>query len=383
MIIEIRNAGFQNKGAELMLLAIVARMRGAYPDATLAMVPSSPDGSQPFRKLTALGLHPKASLSRLGLEWSGAAALIPARLRQRYGLVLDREVDVVLDAAGFAYSDQWGAASSLELAQAARRWRRRGARLVLMPQAFGPFENREIRSAIRSAVDCADLVMPRDATSYRYLTGVTGEQDHIRQYPDFTNLLEGVVPDDFDSSRFGVALVPNYRMIDKTGDSSGARYVDFMNACAKRLLERDAQPFVLVHEGKDDERLAQQISAASGNIPIVREKDPLRIKGVLGASRAVVASRFHALVSALSQGVPAVATGWSHKYTELFDDYGFPEGVMSVTDSVDKIVAMMDRLVDADSSEEITARLLPHSARLNALSKDMWSAVQSVIDERR
>ena len=32
MIIEVRKAGFHNKGAELMLLAIVARLRAAYPE---------------------------------------------------------------------------------------------------------------------------------------------------------------------------------------------------------------------------------------------------------------------------------------------------------------------------------------------------------------
>ena len=237
MIIEIRKAGFQNKGAALMLLAIVERLRAAYPDATLTMVPSAPGGPQPFAKMTALGLCPKASLSRGGIELGNLAALIPARLRRRYGLVLDREVDVVIDAAGFAYSDQWGIESSRELSHAARRWRRRRTRLILMPQAFGPFTDPAIQKAVRSAVDNADLVMPRDSISYRYLTEVTGERDYIRQYPDFTNLIAGVVPDDFDRDTYGVALVPNVRMIDKTGEASGSRYPEFMTMCAKRLLE--------------------------------------------------------------------------------------------------------------------------------------------------
>ena len=118
-------------------------------------------------------------------------------------------------------------------------------------------------------------------------------------------------------------------------------------------------------------------------IPILKEDDPLELKGILGASRAVVASRFHALVSALSQGVPAVATGWSHKYTELFEDYGFPEGLLSIDDDAARVDAMLDRLVDADASRTISMRLLEHSERLKARSEDMWSGVQSVIDGRR
>jgi len=383
MIIEVRKAGFNNKGAELMLLAIVARLRAAYPEATLTMVPSAPNGSEPFAKLTALGFYPKASLNRRGIEFGDAAGLIPARLRRRYGLVLDREVDVVLDAAGFAYSDQWGIESALELSRATRRWRRHGAKVLFMPQAFGPYANPAIRTAILCAVDNADLVMPRDSTSYRYLTEVTGQREYIRQYPDFTNLIEGIVPDGFETEELGVAIVPNFRMIDKADEASSGRYLPFMTGCARRLIELGARPYVLVHEGVDDERLAVQISEASGGIPIVKEDDPLKIKGILGLSYAVVASRYHALVSALSQGVPAVATGWSHKYTELFEDYGLPEGVLPIDDEAGRIDAMMDRLVDAEANKEITAQLLQSSARLKSLSEEMWATVQSVIDGRR
>jgi colanic acid/amylovoran biosynthesis protein len=348
MIIEVRKAGFQNKGAHLMLLAIVARLRRMWPDATLVMVPSAPGGSAPFADVARLGFGLKSSLQRRGVELGDLAGLMPARLRHRYGLYVDREVDVVLDAAGFAYSDQWGVQPALELARATRRWRRRGTKVILMPQAFGPFENRDIRSAMRSAVENADLVMPRDATSYRHLTEVTGERDYIRQYPDFTNLLEGVVPNDYDSGKFGVALVPNYRMIDKTRDVSENSYVAFMKTCVRRLQELDARPFMLIHEGEDDERLAQEIS--SDAIPVVKEEDPLRLKGILGASRAVVASRFHALVSALSQGVPTVATGWSHKYTELFSD---------------------------------SAQLIQKSHGQKVLAEKMWSEVDAVIKGSR
>ena len=383
MIIEVRKAGFHNKGAELMLLAIVARLRAAYPEATLTMVPSAPIGSEPFAELTALGFCPKAALNRRGIEFGDAAALIPARLRRRYGLVLDREVDVVIDAAGFAYSDQWGIESTLELSRATRRWRRHGTKVILMPQAFGPYADDAIRKAILCAVDNADLVMPRDATSYRYLTEVTGQREYIRQYPDFTNLIEGVRPDGFEMEDLAVAIVPNCRMIDKTDEASSDRYLPFMTGCARRLLELRARPYLLVHEGVDDERLTEQISEASGGIPILKEDDPLKIKGILGSSYAVVASRYHALVSALSQGVPAVATGWSHKYTELFEDYGFPEGVLSIDDEAGRIDAMMNRLIDADANKEISAQLLQSSARLKTLSEAMWATVQSVIDGRR
>ncbi|WP_019020977.1 polysaccharide pyruvyl transferase family protein [Thioalkalivibrio sp. ALE23] len=380
MIIEIRKAGFVNKGAELMLYAILERLRAAYPDAIFTMAPTRAGAPRPFRKVVDAGMYPKASAYYKGVEWGLIAGLAPRRLREMYGVILDRDVDVVIDAAGFLYTDQWGARSSRELAQASKRWRKQGTKVVLMPQAFGPFTSKGIRAAIRHVVDNADLVMPRDDTSYKFLTDVTGESLNIQKYPDFTNLIEGIVPDYFDPAQHGVCLVPNYRMVDKTDDVQGAAYLPFLVRCAQRLVEHGAQPFVLVHEGANDLWLAEQISKASGGIPILTEDDPLKIKGILGASQATVGSRFHGLVSALSQGVPSLATGWSHKYAELFTDYGFPEGLISVEDPEDQVAKKIDRLVDPKEKEAIRAQLLENSNRLKALSESMWDRVISVLN---
>jgi len=126
MFIEIRKAGFINKGAELMLHAALQKLKARYPEATFVMAPTSKRAEHPFHNLVQLGFYPKASLWRYGIQWGNLANLAPRQLREMYGVVLDREVDVVIDAAGFAYSDQWGDAPTSELAQSAKRWRKNG-----------------------------------------------------------------------------------------------------------------------------------------------------------------------------------------------------------------------------------------------------------------
>ncbi|WP_019590429.1 MULTISPECIES: polysaccharide pyruvyl transferase family protein [unclassified Thioalkalivibrio] len=383
MIIEIRKAGFVNKGAELMLRAIMERVQAAYPEALLTMAPTHSGSSMPFRKVVDHGFYPKASLYRYGFQLGDLAGLAPRKLREMYGVVLDRDVDVVIDAAGFSYSDQWGDRSARELAHSAARWRKQGTKVILMPQAFGPYTGKRIRKAIRRAVDNIDLVMPREQTSYDYLTDVTGERGNIRQYPDFTNLVNGVVPEYFDRNQHGVCLVPNYRMVDKTDGSRSSAYLPFMVRCAQQLKDKGAKPFILVHEGANDRWLADQISEGAGGLPVLVEDDPLKIKGILGASFATIGSRFHGLVSALSQGVPSIATGWSHKYQELFRDYGFPDGVVSVDDANHELAEKIDRLVDERSNRELSESLKVESARLKSRSEEMWGEVFSVIDRIR
>lgn len=379
MIIELRKAGFSNKGAQLMLYAIHERLKSAYPEAIFTMSPSPANRSQPFRKIVDAGFYPKASLYWGGVQWGAMASSLPRKLREMYGLVLDRELDAVIDAAGFSYGDQWGLQPTRELAESVYRWKRQGTKVILMPQAFGPFTGKRIRRYIERAVCDADLVMPRDRTSYQFLTEVVGERTNIRQYPDFTNLIQGSMPPAFDPDHHRVCLVPNYRMLDQTSEAVRSSYLPFLIGCAQYLREKGANPFILVHESENDRYLAQQISDFAGGLPILEVDNPLELKGIIGASHALVGSRFHSLVSALSQGVPALGTGWSHKYTELFLDYGLPEGLIPVEAPRSVLRDMIDRIVDQQSNLELRQGLVDRSRSLEERSERMWEDVLEVL----
>lgn len=380
MIIEIRGVGYINKGAELMLHAIVDKIKARYPEALLVMAPSHSQASQPFHKFAPMGFFPKAWLWRYGIQLGDLAAILPRKLREMYGVVLDRDIDVVLDASGFGYSDQWGVGQCKELARASRRWKKRGTKVILLPQAFGPFTSVKIRDEVAKWVENSDLIFARERDSYNYLTDVVGEQEKIKLCPDFTNLLQGTLPDGYHRDDKRVALVPNYRMVDKTAESESKAYLPFLISAAKYLVQKGAKPFVLVHEGKNDHMLAQEISDAVGGIPIVKETDPLHIKGILGACDATIGSRFHGLVSALSQGVPSLATGWSHKYVRLFEDYNFKEGLVSVLDDEKVLHEKIDLLLNPVSAIPLKENLKKRSDDLKDMSLNMWSQVFQEID---
>src|SRR5690554_1380528 len=195
MIIEIRQAGFVNKGAELMLHAVVQKVRERYPEAKLTMAPIYGGADDTFDKMRKLDLYPKAWVWRKGIDLGDFAQFIPARLLKAYGLVTTKEIDVVIDAAGFSYSDQWGATSSRELSASSKKWKKNGTKLVMLPQALGPYENANIKKYVKSWAENADLIFPREKDSYRYLTQLVGEQEKIKLYPDFTNLIKGTLPD--------------------------------------------------------------------------------------------------------------------------------------------------------------------------------------------
>jgi colanic acid/amylovoran biosynthesis protein len=380
MYIEIRKAEFVNKGAELMLRAAVEQVRGRYPDARLVMAPGHEKSAAPYSKRASLGFYQKAWLWRSGVQLGDLAALAPRRLRQAYGIVLDREVDAVLDAAGFLYSDQQGAKYNDELVRASRRWKRHGTKVILLPQAFGPYRSAQSKEAVRRFVANADLIYAREADSYAHLVEAAGATDKIRICPDFTNLATGFVPASFRAETLQIAIVPNCRMLDKVSAQARAQYEPFLEKIARSLQRRGERPFFLVHESKNDRAIAEKVAAAAGSVPIIEESDPLAIKGILGACKATVGSRFHGLVSALSQGVPSLAAGWSHKYRMLFKDYEFEQGMLDVAASEEQLEQALDVVTQAGSRERIAASLLQRSALLKQQTRAMWGEVFACIE---
>ncbi len=375
MIVEIRGVGFRNKGAELMLHA-VAEQAARWPGVALAVNPSA--GS--YRERAAVGLLQKLAPGRLGPLAGAAGRVLPRAVRAAYGIVAEGEIGAVLDASGFAYSDQWGPAASERLASQARRWRRQGKRTVLLPQAFGPFRDPRTRDAFRRALDEVDLVFARDDSSAAHLAELGAGRARVAQSPDFTVAVKGRIPEGFDPAPGRVAIIPNYRMIDKGRAGSGPAYRALLAGTAAHLLARGYRPFLLVHDSGSDRELADEVRAdAGGGVEVLHEPDPRALKGILGSCHAVVASRFHALVGALTQGVPSLATGWSHKYEELFAEFGCPEALCDVAAPLPETLLRLDALLEGPGRERVVEGLLRTRADYARRTAEMWREVGALL----
>lgn len=380
MIVEIKGGGFVNKGAELMLHAILDRVSSAVSDVKFTIVPNLT--SRPHEKLSALEIYPKLWLQRYRIQWGYLGNWLPRKLLRVYGLVVDSEVDVVLDASGFAYGDQWGPSATIAMGKAIRRWKRQGTKVIFLPQAFGPFSSPQIRKAFRVVATHTDKIYARDPASYRHIVDLVGQLPHLKQAPDFTVLIEGRVPSSFDSASHEVAIIPNWRMVDKTSGSVAEHYIPLLVTCLRYFVEAGYKPFFLIHGGKEDEELAQEaVQQFRYDVPIVAEDDPLNIKGIIGVCKAVVSSRYHGLINALSQGVPAVGTGWSHKYQALFDDYGCPDLLLSPDSTDEQTKSILTSFIR--DREEIGKRLAQHATQHKQLTVEMWKDVLKIMPLRR
>jgi polysaccharide pyruvyl transferase WcaK-like protein len=372
--IEIFGTGTHNRGAELMALAIAQRVRQRFPSARIVVPPQLWEFQSRTRNGFFLNWDYVGKLAKTrGLLTKAASRSFP----NVCGMIPPNEVDVVLDASGFAFSDQWGPETARTLLRKMRRPERRSQKLVFMPQAFGPFRNPEVAETCKRLLNRAELVFARDPKSLDEVRDL-GVQSEVILSPDFTVGLPatvsslGKLPENYS------AIVPNRRMMDKTSDQES--YLSFIKTSADKLRDAGLNPVFVLHDAKEDAKVVRKLPEAYQQLPIFEHSDPLILKHVLGQARCVVGSRFHALVSALSQGVPCIGAGWSHKYPELFKLFGCSDMLVQDLSDHPLISSLVAVIANPSSSAELSNRISRHAAQVKSDNDHMWNRVLDVIE---
>jgi polysaccharide pyruvyl transferase WcaK-like protein len=383
MIIEIKGAQFANQGAHLMLRAVLERLTARRPDAGIALAPgpNSPYGAR--ARLQALQKLPlrkgPIDLTAAGYHWPEGFNLALAR----YGVVTEARVDAVLDISGFAYGDRWGGRALKTVGAELTRFGRHGKPYLFLPQAFGPFSPSPASRQFGRALRHAALICARDDQSLAHLSGLgAGGGEALLRCPDLTL---GVPGESAAAARWGIdascaLLIPNVRMLDPGPARPGwqARYLPLLEALAAECRRRGLAVKVVNHAGQDDAPLCATLAQASGGIEVIDERDPLALKGLIGAAGVVISSRYHGCVNALSQGVPCLGTSWSHKYGALFEEFGVGSRLLTDPDEPQAMRRLTDLL---DQGRVEPAGTAERRVQLVAQVEALWERVFDLLPD--
>jgi len=331
----------------------------------------------PFKMRSRLGLRQTLwfpDYSRL----SGLVGYpILKRYRQTLGLTLPREIDWVFDLSGFCYTDRWGAENAVNMRRYLNRQRGYDTKYVILPQAFGPFEESKLAEAFTDVANEATLLFARDDQSRKYLEDLRIETP-IFKAPDLTTIAPSDAPTWCEEESPYVCVVPNSRMIEEKGGGDKGSYVDFLSQVCERLDQEGAKVLFLLFEARDRRLLGPVCEVLGREVRYLEEEDPVRLRGIIGQAQAVVASRYHALVSALSQGVFALGTSWSHKYEGLFKDYGCADLIISDISNEKDVQEHIDVLVDSSARDEYTNQISTHAEDMKDRAVEMWKRVGGI-----
>lgn len=380
MKIILKGVETNNKGAELMLYAILQEIERKYPNAIVYLskdqVLCNLDAIKTSLKLKFVPfeqLERKIHLTRIYRSFHLPYMLLPH-------MCLMGSIDYLIDGSGFAFSDQFdlNQFAGLDYNNRYYSFKTKGTKIVFLPQAFGPFEKPATKNVLAAIGKYADIIMPREKVSYSYLerTGLVN-MEKVKVFTDFTSLVDGEVPSNLLNLKNGICIIPNRQMINK-GAISLEKYMHLLKIIIEKGKETGKPVYLLNHEGEKDEELCYEIKKMlSDDIEIVTRLDALKVKGLISTAYIVISSRFHGVASALNSCVPCLATSWSHKYEALFADYNIENCILPLDEPV-KVLSMIDSVLDKAVNSEIRQRLSSQIPIIKEETKQMWKEIWKV-----
>lgn len=396
-----------NMGAASMVLATVTGLERRDRDAHVTLLSYYPDEDRiraAGSDLTVLDARP----ARLGVVINGAA--LAWRLVRPARRLIEKRVpeiaalaaaDVVLDQGGIAFSDGREKFLVFNLAILLPAFFM-GRPVVKCAQALGPFRSRLNRTAARLALPRVRHIVARGAKTREFLDGlgldnVTTGTDlaFTMDRPDDTMLERPVVADAaarLDGPALTVGIAPSVVVAAKV-DGGGGNFVDLMVATIRRQLDAGHRVLLVPHSFRDDPtrvhnndgplvtRIADQIDHP--DLVVMNERlDAAELRALIGRCDVFVSCRFHAMVSALSMGVPTLVLGWSHKYVEVLDLFGQADRSIDagLLDTATLDAAITDLI---DSRESVAARIAAAHHDVHALAATQLDTIVDIARRTR
>mgnify|MGYP005849865123 CR=1 FL=1 len=358
-----------NRGAEAMLVTTIGQVRARRPDARIVIFSYFPKRDRALvrdPRVTVIGARPRDLVLRifpfavlvwlmglLRLRWPDR--LLPHPIRAL------RRCDALLDISGISFAD--GREKFLPF-NILLIWPAMllGVPVIKLAQALGPFKNPLTRLSARlflprcrhiyargdvTAAHLRDLGLPAERWSLAADIAFVYEPSHslTAENEAQVDALTARLAELRAAGKTIIGLVPS-SLVHTASARAGRDYAGLFVQIIRELGGPEMH-FVVVPNAtrQGSPSFANNDLAA---IAILRE----RLTGALGervdvvdydlntaGSRRlfalcdlIITSRFHAMISALTLGVPPVVIGWSHKYAEVLVEFGLERFAVDFAD---------------------------------------------------
>lgn len=272
------------------------------------------------------------------------AAVSLQELKELHKII--RDIDVVIDVSGFQLTSKFSIEKNIQFLNYTEMAKRHDKKIIYMPQSFGPFDYKEncenMSLKIKNTLIKADLIFAREKEGYILLTEKLG-LENVKLYPDIVlqsaeinwkNIYyEKPVPQiPKISNGEKVGIVPNTETFRHGNEESILKLY-------KKIIQKickDGKKIYIFRHSNDLEVCKKIYSMVSDNPNVfLLENDfnCLEYSEFVKQFEYIIASRYHAIIHAYKQNVPAIILGWAIKYTEAAKLFQQEEYVFDITSS--------------------------------------------------
>lgn len=396
-----------NRGAEAMLETSIGRLRERFPDAEFAVLSYYPERDAALVSDPSVRVYSgtPASLVLVLLPWSLLLGLLRVlRLPHRWGPRSVRALagsTALVDLAGVSFIDgreKFLPYNVLTILPAMFL----GVPVFKLAQAVGPFKNPANRLAARVLRRCR-LVVARGSVTVENLESIRFPAERTIAAPDVAFLFEAEDSLSHEGADEVAAIVSGI-------EGFAARGLETVGVCPSAVIAGKAAKegwdypgFVaevvagLVADGHavvlfPNATRAGSAKLRNNDLPVIAgvmerlgpepglpvlavagDVNAAGLREIVSRCSCVAVSRFHAMVAALSAGVPVAVIGWSHKYLEVMRQFGQERYVFDASDHA--AGPFLDRLT------ELVGRRAAAAAEIRTAFPDVAAASARQFDE--
>ena len=363
-----------NKGAASMLEASIQTINEQDKNATFTVLTIYPEQDKKFnsyKNTSLLGAKPlflAAALNPLALLYK---LLPPLRglLKKQKHIRAIAEADVFLDEGGITFVDgrtKFIIYNVVTILPALLM----GTRVVKCSQAMGPFSGVN-KFASKLILPKVDTICARGPLTHEYLQSLN--LNNVVESTDYAFLMDiskgeatranSILQENNVSgskSKKLVAIMPS-EVVRKKAESKGQDYIAYNAEFIKYLLNEGYRVLLMAYSARQGtdarhnndlpvcRQIAQEINDKKLTF-IDEELSAQQLRHIIGETDAVVTSRFHAMIAALSMEVPPLVVGWSHKYAEIMEMFKMDDVTLGSNDlDQDKLQVTFDNFMKNNS----------------------------------
>jgi len=341
-----------NKGAASMLESIVGNIKKQRPEAefdVLSVYPKSDKKQNPYDFVRVISSKPEEMIFvafPMAIMYKLFKWIPPVKKFLLKNKILKSLIssDVVVDATGVSFVDSRGIALSLYNFGCICVPLLLGCRIIKFSQAMGSFKNPINWLLAKMTLKHLAKICARGTVTEGYLNGLGLKNIEL--------CADGalVMPEDEDTVRRVAEVIARDSFYEKKPIAfsissvvhkyCASHKIDYIGTMAKLIdhVIAEGERVIIVAQSarQDSDKLK------NNDLPICRmvydlvlrkqqcklldyEMTAKELREYIAYSRLLVASRFHAMISALHKNVPVMLVGWSHKYKEVLDMYELGE----------------------------------------------------------
>lgn len=251
--------------------------------------------------------------------------------------------------------------------------------VIKVAQAMGPFEHKLNYWTAKAVLPRISWIIARGKVTADYLQ--TLQLTNVSEYSDVAFSLKTTDRDRafaaqafMAGDRTVIGISPS-QVVWKLCESKNIDYLGVLAACVRQLLADGCHCVVFPHSIRPDtdkthnndlpllKRFTAMLPESEHLTVLSGDMQAGELRELIGRCDLLVASRFHAIISAMAMKVPAVVIGWSHKYAEVLAPFELDDFVIGYHELKEPF--LLQKIRDALSRRaELSSSIAAHSRQI-------------------